>query len=304
VIVLANLRQLALALPKFPGVFDGYFVPRVRYNTGEAALHDLAFVGADLIAVNTRYSCLCKFDGFHNFVPVWQPPFISAIGPGDRCHLNGMALEAGEVRYATALGTTDVPRGWVKGKLDGGVLLEVPGGRVLTDKLCMPHSPRLIDGRLYLVEAGTGKVLEIDRATGARREIASLPGFARGLAEHQGYLFVGLSLLRDSQPFDGLPVEQDGQELICGIVAIELATGEVAGTLRYIGGCTEIHDLQVMPGVSRLGISGYDTDTHTLAIDLPETRFWLDPPPPDEDDAETARPQALTQSITQVKTRW
>ncbi len=109
--------------------------------------------------------------------------------------------------------------------------------------------------------AGTGTLLRIDRESGARTPIvAGLPGFACGLAERGGYLFVGPSLMRGSRPFEGLPVEHGGRELICRVVAIELATGQVVGTLRYTGGCTEIHDLQVMTGVRRLGISGYGSD--------------------------------------------
>src|SRR6185295_12136181 len=100
-----------------------------------------------------------------------------------------------------------------------------------------------------------------------------------GLAEHGGYFFIGLSLVRDSKPFANLPIERSEQELICGVVAVEIATGRIVGTLRYTGGCTEIHDIQVMPGTRRLGISGFDTDTATLAIDMPEVGLWLDPPP-------------------------
>lgn len=293
VIVLSNVRKMAPSLPKFPGLFDGYFLPRVRYTTGECSLHDMAFDGAGLLAVNTAYSCICRIDGFHSFAPVWQPPFITEIRPGDRCHLNGMALEAGELRYATALGTTDTPRGWTEHRLDGGVLMEVPNGRVLASGLCMPHSPRVIDGRLYLIEAGTGTLLEVDRDSGARRSIVTLPGFARGLAYHAGYFFIGLSLMRDSRPFQGLPVEKSGQELICGVVAIELATGKVVGTLRYTGGCSEIHDVQVMAGVRRLGISGNYTDTATLAIDMPDLGLWLDPPPPDPETDAPLTPGAV-----------
>lgn len=292
VIVLTNIRKLAPSLPKFPGIFDGYFVPRVRYTTGECSLHDMVFESGGLLAVNTAYSCICRIDGFHSFVPVWQPPFISEIRPGDRCHLNGMAVEQDSVRYATALGTTNVPRGWTERRLDGGVLMEVPSGRILSSGLCMPHSPRLIDGRLYIIEAGTGTLLEVDRESGARRPIVTLPGFARGLAVHGGYFFVGLSLMRDSKPFEGLPVERSGPELICGVVAVEIATGQVVGTLRYTGGCTEIHDIQVMAGVRRLGISGTDTDTSTLAIDLPDFGLWLDPPP------EPESPRALRSTPT------
>jgi uncharacterized protein (TIGR03032 family) len=279
VVVLTNLRTLAPTFPKYPGLFDGYFVPRARYVTGDCALHDLAFDGAAIFAVNTNYSCICRVDGFRNFEPVWTPPFISKILPGDRCHLNGMALADGKLRYATALGTTDTPRGWTEDKLAGGVLMDVATSEVVAGGLCMPHSPRLIDDKLYLVEAGTGTLLTIDAATGTRTPIAVLPGFARGLAEHGGYLFVGLSLVRESLGFKNLPVEQSKDELICGVVAIEIASGQVVGTLRYTGGCSEIHDIQVMAGVRRLGISGWDADTTRLAIDMPDLGIWLDPEP-------------------------
>jgi hypothetical protein len=43
IVVLSNIRKLAPSLPKFPGLFDGYFVPRVRYTTGECSLHDMVF---------------------------------------------------------------------------------------------------------------------------------------------------------------------------------------------------------------------------------------------------------------------
>ncbi len=290
VTLMINVRRLAPTLPKFPGVFDGYFVPRVRYTVGETALHDMAFAGQDLWAVNTNYSCICRIDAFHSFVPIWTPPFISKVVPGDRCHLNGMTLEAGALKYVTALGMTDEPRGWVEGKLSGGVLMEAPSGRVLADDLCMPHSPRLIGDDLYLLEAGTGSLLRIDRTSGAKRTIVRLPGFARGLAELNGYLFIGLSLVRGSRPFDGLPIGASSDELICGVVALELASGKIVGTLRYTGGCTEIHDLQVVPNVRCLGISGYESDTHVCAIDLPDAAFWVSPPQrPEAEDAARAK---------------
>lgn len=289
-VVLVNTRRLAAGYPKYPGLFDGYFLPRARYLTGECALHDLAFDGPDVLAVNTRYSCICRVDGVHSFAPVWRPPFIDEIRPGDRCHLNGMALEDGALRYVTALGTGNTPRSWAEGKLTGGVLMEAPGGEVLAAGLCMPHSPRLVDGRLYIVEAGSGALLQIDRQSGLKTEIVSLPGFARGLAAHQGHLFVGLSLVRESLGFSGLPVEAKGEALFCGVVAIEIASGRVVGTLRYTGGCTEIHDIQVMAGVRRLGISGCNADTASLAIDMPEESLWLHPPPePDQAGQEGQR---------------
>ena len=62
--------------------------------------------------VNTRFSCLCTPSDVYNFVPRWRPPFISALAPEDRCHLNGLGLVDGKPRYVTALGRSDEPAGW------------------------------------------------------------------------------------------------------------------------------------------------------------------------------------------------
>lgn len=274
VAVLSNIRSLARTKPGAENIYDGYFVHRQSYVVGESAIHDMLFDGREIIAVNTNYSCLCRLDGFHNFTPIWQPPFISRLSPDDRCHLNGMAVDQGRIRYVTALGQTDTPRGWHAGRHEDGVLLEVPSGRVLAGGLCMPHSPRVINGRLLLTEAGTGALIEIDPSTGEKRTICTLPGFARGLAELGGYLFVGLSLPRGEQPFKDLPVASTGAPLVCGIAALRADTGEVAGMLTYTGGCTEIHDIQITTRARVMGISDFRGDATHSAIDLPDVGFW------------------------------
>jgi len=45
--------------------------------------------------VNTRFCCLCTLDADHSFYPRWRPPFVSALAPEDRCHLNGLAMVDG-----------------------------------------------------------------------------------------------------------------------------------------------------------------------------------------------------------------
>lgn len=278
VVILKNIRRLAANMPRAPGLFDGYLVPRIRYTTGDLALHDMEFDGRDILAVNTNYSCICRIDGFHSFTPLWKPPFVSAVRPGDRCHLNGMATDGRTIRFATALGVSDEPRGWHANRHEGGVLFDVPTGRIIADRLCMPHSPRLVGDRLFLLEAGTGELVEIDQTTGAREVLCALPGFARGLAVFGEYMFVGLSLPRGKHPFDGLPVVNMVEDLLCGVVAIRIDTGEIVGVLRYTGGCTEIHDIKIMPDAAVLGISGNDTDTATLAIETPGEAFWIEAP--------------------------
>ena len=43
--------------------------------------------------------------------PRWRPPFVSALAPEDRCHLNGLGLVDGRPKYVTALGETDTAGG-------------------------------------------------------------------------------------------------------------------------------------------------------------------------------------------------
>src|SRR5947207_9982868 len=144
----------------------------------------------------TRFSCLCTLDPDYSFVPRWQPPFISALAAEDRCHLNGLAMVDGRPRYVTALGESDTARGWRANKPRGGCLIDVDSGAVLSRGLSMPHSPRWHDGRLWVLESGTGQLLLIDGATGRRQRIAEVPGFGRGLAMAGPYAFIGLSKIR------------------------------------------------------------------------------------------------------------
>jgi uncharacterized protein (TIGR03032 family) len=250
-LVFANVTTLAPLYPKKPDHYDALFVPRMSYYTGYCDLHDMAFDKNIVLAVNTRFSCLSVIDGYFNFTPIWQPPFITELTGEDCCHLNGMAFHDGKVRYATALGMTDTPSGWREGMAEGGILMEVPSGRIVTSGLSMPHSPRVIDGQLYVLEGGRGQLLRIDPTSGAKQVLATLPGFTHGLAAHKGVLFVGLSRLRDKRGPQGLPIEAKGDELIAGVAAIEANSGRLLGILEFITGVHEIFDVQVLPDVRR-----------------------------------------------------
>ena len=93
--------------------FDAVYVPRVGYTTGHLDVHDIAVEASGrVVFVNTMFGCLATLSDRASFTPLWRPPFVSAIAPEDRCHLNGLALRDGRVRYVTACGRTDVPEGW------------------------------------------------------------------------------------------------------------------------------------------------------------------------------------------------
>ena len=246
-----DFRDMPEVAPKLdpPGRHDACFLPRNRHTTGDALTHELAFAGGELWAVATAFSCLATLDPNHSFVPRWKPAFITGLSRTDRCHLNGVAVRDGRVAYVTALGQNDAPGGWRRGKASGGCLIETASSEVVCAGLSMPHSPRWHDDRLWLLESGRGELVTVDPATGARETVIELPGFTRGLAFAGNLAFVGLSQIRESSTFGDLPLTQRLQERVCGVWAVDIRRGRIAGFLRFEDYVQEVFDVAVLPGV-------------------------------------------------------
>lgn len=251
------------------GKHDACYLPRRAHVTGDIRVHELAYDADDTLwVVNTRFSCLCTLDDAHSFVPHWRPRFVSKLAAEDRCHLNGIALAHGRVRYASALGTSDSPDGWRERKTDGGVLIALDGDAIVAHGLCMPHSPRVYEDRLWLLESGRGEISIVDLSTGRAESIAALPGFTRGLAFAGPYAFVGLSKVRENV-FDGLPLAVRLAERTCGVWVIDTRNGTTAALLRFEGNVAEIFDIQVLPH-RYPELAEPDADISAHAFVLPE----------------------------------
>jgi uncharacterized protein (TIGR03032 family) len=229
------------------GSRDACFLARSAHFTGEIAVHELAWAGETLWAVNTLFSCLCTIEPATSFVPRWKPPFVSALAAEDRCHLNGFALRDGLPKIATAMAQSDSRGGWRETKATSGVLLDVPGGEVIAGGLCMPHSPRFHAGRTWLLDSGTGRLVTVDPAAGTVETVAVLPGYTRGLAMAGQFAFVGLSRIRETSTFGGIPIAEDRSKLKCGVAVVDLATGKPMALLEFHSGVEEIFDVQLLP---------------------------------------------------------
>jgi uncharacterized protein (TIGR03032 family) len=267
------------------GAHDACYLPRSSYVTGDIGVHEMAWGGdhaQELWIVNTRFSCLCTLDPDYSFVPHWRPPFITELAAEDRCHLNGLAVgqdsdpaatQAGSEsystpRFVTALGETDTAGGWRANKARGGILIDVTSGEIVARGLCMPHSPRWHDGRLWLLESGTGQLALIDLASGRREVVTELPGFARGLAFAGPYAFVGLSKIRATSAMDGVPLAERREELKCGVAVVDLRTGQVSALLEFQTAVEEIFDVQLLSGLLFPEVVGFQKDAvqHTFII--------------------------------------
>ena len=260
IIQFANAPDIAAQLEP-AGRYDGCFVPRQRRITGDISSHELDWDAEDRpLVVNTRFSCLCTLDDAYSLRPTWQPPFVSKLAAEDRCHLNGLAMVDGKPKYVTALGQTDKAGGWREGKATGGVLVDVESGELVAHGLSMPHSPMVTGGRIWLLDSGTGRLVTVDRATGAVETVATLPGYARGLDIVGGLAFVGLSKIRETSTFGGIPIAERRNELKCGVWVVDLKSGETIAFAEFTSGVTEIFDVKLLRGVRFPEVVGCDQD--------------------------------------------
>jgi uncharacterized protein (TIGR03032 family) len=239
-----------------PGRHDALFLTRTAHFTGEVQAHELAWAGDELWLVNTAFSCLCTLDGRHSFVPRWRPPFATALAAEDRCHLNGLAVADGAPTYVTALGETDTPQGWRANKVRGGCLIDVPTGETVARGFAMPHSPRVHAGRVWVLNSGAGQLVQVDPNSGRTEAVTELPGYTRGLALFDRFAFVGLSKIRETSTFGGMPIAERRPDLKCGVGVVDLGTGRLAAHLEFLTGVEEIFDVQVLPGVRCPALAG------------------------------------------------
>lgn len=261
---------------------DACFLPRTTHWTGDVQIHEMGWVGqgndADLWFVNTLFSCLCRPSLTYNFEPMWRPSFIDRYVPGDCCHLNGMGLRDGRARYVTALGQTNTPGGWRQNKKDGGILIDVDSGEMITTGLSMPHSPRWYRGRLWLLESGRGGLGFVDLKSGKYESIATLPGFTRGLSFAGPFAFVGLSQVRESAVFGGVPIaERTLDERACGVWVVNLESGETIGFVKFEDAVQEVFAVESVGAICPELVND-DRDLLAGSFELPDDALADVPP--------------------------
>jgi uncharacterized protein (TIGR03032 family) len=266
-----DFRNMAEAAPKIEPKdrHDACFLPRNRHYTGDIAIHEIAFAQGELWVCATNFSCLATLNAHHSFVPRWKPPFISDLVPEDRCHLNGLAVVEDRVRYATALGETDERGGWRENKASGGILIDVESGETVLGGLSMPHSPRWHQERLWLLESGKGGLCVADLDTGEVETVAELPGFTRGMVMLGQLAFVGLSQLRETATFGGLPLTERLDERLCGVWVINVESGSIVGFIRFEELVQEIFDVTALAGARYPEVAEVGSETVSYSFALP-----------------------------------
>ena len=116
-----------------------------------------------------------------------------------------------------------------------------------------------------------------DPAQGAAGVVCSLPAYLRGLCLIGRFAIVGLCQIREKHIFGGLPVQERHQQLMSGLAVVDLPTGQLVGTFEFTAGCSEIYDIQFLPGVRNVNVLNLTDDTTRQAFTAPDFSYWLRP---------------------------
>lgn len=261
---------------------DAVFMPRKGYLLGPCDVHDILpgviFQGQrhELLFVNTHFNCIASLDDNYNFLPIWQPDFITSIRqPDDRCHLNGMGSRDGILTFATLCGRRDTPLGWKEIKANGGVVLDINQNRILCEGLSMPHCPRWHQDRLWVLNSGVGEFGFVQN--GIFNSLCLCPGFPRGLCLVDNYAIICVSKMRTTSVGQNisLPERLAAKNLrqMCGLLVIDINTSKLLHWL-YIEGIQELFDVEFMPNIRMPFTPGFSLDAlHKSLFHFPENEL-------------------------------
>jgi uncharacterized protein (TIGR03032 family) len=252
---------------------DACFLTRSAHVTEDIQIHEMEWCGDELWFVNTRFSCLCTLHEDFSFVPRWKPPFISELAAEDRCHLNGLCVQGDRPKYVTAMSETDTADGWRPVKATSGCMIEVSTGENITHGLAMPHSPRIHDDRVWLLNSGQGELVTVDSSSGRFTTVTQQPGYTRGLDFAGPFAFIGLSKIRETSTFGGVPIADHRDHLKCGVAVVDLRTGHRVAYFEFLSGVEEIFDVRVLAGIRNPYLSG------PHALEEGAKTIWYSPAP-------------------------
>ena len=246
--------------------YDAIYLPQLSYVTGDLDIHDIRVDQNNKkpVFINTLFSCLATVSETHSFKPLWKPPFISKLAAEDRCHLNGLAMRDGKPYYVTMVSQSDVADGWREHRINGGCVIDITNNEIIADGLSMPHSPRWYQEKLWILNSGTGELGFIEIETGKFNPVTFCPGYLRGFSLYNDFAVVGISEPRHNKTFQGLPLDE---KLIakkatprCGLLVIDLKTGDIVHSLRIQGVIEELYDVAILPNFRRPMAIGFRSE--------------------------------------------
>ncbi len=120
------------------------------------------------------------------------------------------------------------------------------------------------------IESGRGSLAWVDLDKGEVHTVAQLPGFTRGIDFWGDLAFIGLSQVRESAVFSGIPLTQSLSDRICGVWVVNIQTGETLAFLKFEAAVQEIFAVSVLPGIRFPEIIDWDEALQAGSYVLPD----------------------------------
>jgi uncharacterized protein (TIGR03032 family) len=125
---------------------------------------------------------------------------------------------------------------------------------------------------MWVLESGKGTISVADLDAGTFETVCELPGFTRGLLFAGGLAFIGLSQVRETATFGGLPLMERLDERLCGVWAVNPVSGQIVGFLRFEELVQEVFDVALLAGTRYPEIAEEGSDAATNSFMLPEVQ--------------------------------
>lgn len=266
-------QEIGTDYPKY----DATFVPRTLTTTNDVDMHDVTLdSNGNVYFASALFNCIGKLSPNYSFEPYWKPDWISKIAEEDRCHVNGVCSYGGKPRFVTSCSQSDVKGGWRgTNRVGNGVVVDIVANKVIVDGLTMPHSPRVHNGVLYVLDSGTGWFGRVEQGEDGPvfERKTFIPGFLRGLSFVGNYAIVGSSDDRHENTFVGLPLgerlRKENVDPVCGFHVINLDSFNVQHTFKF-NGVKEIYDVNFVEGIKRPKIFNMNDPQLPMQFDLPK----------------------------------
>jgi uncharacterized protein (TIGR03032 family) len=242
---------------------------RTAFHPGSLYLHELAYVGGVLHGNAVGQNAVVRLDR-ERAERVWWPKAIEGEDGPDfsRNYLQLNSIAAGaDVASSFYSASAERPSRRRPGHRNfpvdrRGVIFSGRTREPAVRGLTRPHSARLHGGELWVDDSGYGELGVAE--DGGFRAVARLPGWTRGLAFHGDVALVGTS--RVIPRFRAYAPGLDLDKSVCGVHAVDTATGAVLGSLIWPEG-NQIFAVEAVP--ARL-TSGFPRgDLRELYYNLP-----------------------------------
>ncbi|TXG79514.1 MAG: TIGR03032 family protein, partial [Spirochaetes bacterium] len=278
-LVLSNVGNImvynskgAVVSPKY-GKFTDEYQPRFRYQASDVDIHDLKITEKGIFFVSASYNCVAMPSLEKTFEPYWIPPWIKPSEDGEKkylrredcCHLNGLCCVDGKPKYITATSRGNIAGHWRTHKSEGFVY-DIQENEIVCKDIHSPHSPNWYNGKLWVLESGTGYFGYVDFKKKEFVKKVFLPGFLRGMTFFDKFAIICLSKDRHDHAFRDLPLCENlrcnGTGSVCGFRIIDMETFSVIEefTFNDTSGVTELYDVVCLPGHRSRILSDVEVD--------------------------------------------